>query len=77
MKPPITHKAMRGVWNLNASRTAHKGQRAQPRAIETMPAKVLVVEDDWHVQNVLATMAEELGYEVRRATTAAEASCRC
>jgi len=38
-----------------------------------MPAIVLVVEDDRHVQDVLATMAEELGYEVRRAATAAEA----
>jgi len=38
-----------------------------------MPAIVLVVEDDRHVQDVLATMVEELGHEVRRAATAAEA----
>jgi DNA-binding response OmpR family regulator len=38
-----------------------------------VPPSVLVVEDDRHVQDVLAVMTRELGYEVRLAATAAEA----
>jgi two-component system nitrogen regulation response regulator GlnG len=50
--------------------------RADARSAESLsavPPIVLVVEDDPHVQDVLAAMAGELGYEARRAATAAEA----
>jgi DNA-binding response OmpR family regulator len=74
---PLSHEASdhaqdhaRGV---EAVARRQRDAAINAESLKGVPPIVLVVDDDPHVQDVLATMALQLGYEVRRAATATEA----